>query len=153
MDHFKWHYLPTVRNTFHKSWESTWKKKHLLFLPYIVFASSTMCSWDGAESSVCIFFFPNNQSFLSYNYRKIQNKLDSMNFQLTFVQLQRHTEPQFSGVGVKPTISYTLPILQGILCLIMQQEVSWEEELKYRQKTFQFLRLEVQCYFMGIFAS
>lgn len=57
MDHFKWHYLPTVRYTFHKSWESTWKIKHLLFLPYIVLASSTVWSWGGGrESSVWVCF-------------------------------------------------------------------------------------------------
>lgn len=49
-----------------------------------------------------------------------------------------YAEPLFSSLVMKPAISYTCPILQGILCLIMYQEVNWEEEFKYRQIFFIF---------------
>lgn len=45
------------------------------------------------------------------------------------------TDLQFSSFGMKPTISYVHATLQGILCLIVQREVGWEEEFKCRQKT------------------
>lgn len=154
MDHFKWHYLPTVRYTFHKSWESTWKIKHLLFLPYIVFASSTDLGIRGGGAILCQhLFFPNNQGFLLYNYRQTQNKISEKIFTIRIFNLAlfiwTHTL-NLSFLGVKPTICYIFPILQGILCLTIQQEVNWEKDFKCRQ-TFYFFKASELVLVYGYF--
>lgn len=83
------------------------------------------CDLGMVGRNLCLHvFFPNNMGFFlqSYNYRKTQNKILEQALQYKFLTdfylLGTHTEPQFSSWGMKPTISYILTILQGILCLI-----------------------------------